>query len=211
MARATRKSSKTITAEAPRKNFASQHKWQLWLEKNHTDPTGIWLQVAKKESGIPSVTYPEALETALCFGWIDGQKRPLDEKFWLQRFTPRRTKSGWSKINCSKALLLIEQGKMRPSGLKEVERAKADGRWEAAYDSARTAEVPSDLEKALAKNAKAKAFFATLDRANRYAILYRVQTAKKPETRQERIRQFVAMLAKKEKLHPLIGKKAPQP
>jgi len=192
-------------------SFASQKEWRLWLGKNHADPTGIWLQVAKKESGISSVTYLEALETALCFGWIDGQKRPLNEKFWLQRFTPRRARSGWSKVNRLKALSLIEQGLMRPPGLREVEKARADGRWEAAYDSARTAIVPPDLEEALAKNTKAKMFFATLDSANRYAILYRIQTAKKPETRQQRIRQFVAMLAKKEKLHPLAGKKAVQP
>jgi len=190
--------------------FANQQDWRAWLEANHIDPTGIWLQVAKKASGIPSVSYLEALETALCFGWIDGQKRPLDDKYWLQKFTPRRAKSGWSKVNRTKALFLIEQGQMRPAGLLEVERAKADGRWEAAYDSASTAVVPPDLEKALAKSSKANAFFATLDRANRYAILYRIQTAKKPEARRLRIQQFVAMLAKKEKLHPLLGKKAPK-
>jgi uncharacterized protein YdeI (YjbR/CyaY-like superfamily) len=188
--------------------FKSKEDWQKWLAKNHGEPAGIWLQLAKKASGLASVTYHEALEIALCFGWIDGQKKPLDEKFWLQKFTPRRSRSGWSKVNRAKALLLVEQGFMQPAGLREIERAKADGRWEAAYDSAKTAVVPADLKKALAKSAEAKGFFATLDSANRYAILYRIQTAKKAETRLARIEQYVAMLARQEKLHPLLGKKS---
>ena len=190
--------------DAPTLSFDCQVDWRAWLELHHLEPTGIWLRFSKKASGIKSVSYPEALETALCFGWIDGQKRSLNDKFWLQKFTPRRRKSGWSKINRIKALLLIEQGLMRPKGLQEVTQARADGRWEAAYDSPRTAVVPPDLQAALNANPKAKEFFATLDSRNRYAILYRVQTVKKAETRARRIDEFIALLARHKTIHPLF-------
>jgi uncharacterized protein YdeI (YjbR/CyaY-like superfamily) len=147
------------------------------------------------------VSYAEALECALCFGWIDGQKKALDEQHWLQRFTPRRSRSLWSRINCTRVLALIEQGRMQPAGLAEVERAGTDGRWQRAYDSARTAKVPPDLQAALDANPGAMAFFQTLDGANRYAVLWRVTTAKKPETRAKRIATYVQMLARGEKPH----------
>jgi uncharacterized protein YdeI (YjbR/CyaY-like superfamily) len=148
------------------------------------------------------VTYADALDVALSYGWIDGQKNKLDDDYWLQRFCPRTPRSRWSKINCAKALDLIETGQMRRAGLREVERAKADGRWDAAYDSQRTAAVPSDLQDALDRNATARRFFATLDSANRYAILYRIHDAKRPETRARRIEQYVAMLSERKKIHP---------
>jgi len=160
------------------------------------------MRLAKKSSGAASVTYAEAIEVALCHGWIDGQKKPFDERYWLQRFTPRTRTSIWSKINREKALALIASGEMKPFGLEEIERARRDGRWEGAYDSARTAVPPEDFLAALDRNARAKAFFATLDGQNRYAVLFRIQTAKKAETRAKRIRTFVAMLAKRERLHP---------
>ncbi|HLQ33101.1 MAG TPA: YdeI/OmpD-associated family protein [Chloroflexota bacterium] len=159
------------------------------------------LQIAKKGSGATSVSYAEALEVALCYGWIDGQKLPLDGRFWLQRFTPRRPKSVWSRINTQKAEALIAQGKMQPAGLKQVEAAKADGRWAAAYASQRSAAPPDDFLAELDKNPRAKAFFATLNSVNRYAIYYRIQSAKKPETRDARIAKFVAMLADHQTLH----------
>ncbi len=159
------------------------------------------LQIAKKGSGATSVSYAEALEVALCYGWIDGQKLPLDGRFWLQRFTPRRPKSVWSRINTRKVEALIAQGKMQPAGLKQVEAAKADGRWAAAYASQRSAAPPDDFLAELDKNPRAKAFFATLNSVNRYAIYYRIQSAKKPETRDARIAKFVAMLADHQTLH----------
>jgi uncharacterized protein YdeI (YjbR/CyaY-like superfamily) len=161
----------------------------------------VSLQIAKKGSGATSVSYAEALEVALCYGWIDGQKLPLDGRFWLQRFTPRRPKSVWSRINTQKAEALIAQGKMQPAGLKQVEAAKADGRWAAAYASQRSAAPPDDFLAELDKNPRAKAFFATLNSVNRYAIYYRIQSAKKPETRDARIAKFLAMLADHQKLH----------
>ncbi len=188
-------------ADLPIMDFADQTAWEAWLEKHHTDSTGVWLKIAKKEAEHPSVSYQEALGVALCFGWIDGQKNKFDEQYWLQKFTPRRAKSGWSKINCQKAEDLIVGGKMREAGLKEVERAKQDGRWEAAYESQSTATVPDDLQKALDANPAAQAFFDTLNSVNRYAILYRVTTAKKPETRQKRIEQFIAMLNEGRKIY----------
>jgi uncharacterized protein YdeI (YjbR/CyaY-like superfamily) len=181
--------------------FPDQAAFASWLHHHHTDAAGIWLKLAKAGSGVDSVTYAEAVETALCYGWIDGQKQKFDNAFWLQRFTPRRPRSKWSRINRDKATELIERGAMQPSGLAEVERAQADGRWAAAYDSARTATVPDDLAAALEANPKAAAFFATLDGTNRYAFLYRVQDAKRPETRARRIEDFVAMLADGRKLH----------
>ena len=182
--------------------FASQKAWANWLETWHDKSAGVWLKLSKKDSGIPSVTYEEALDVALCHGWIDGQKKGFDEKYWLQKFTPRGPKSIWSKINTGKAERLIVSGLMKPAGLKAIEAAKADGRWAQAYDSQKNISVPEDFQSALDKNKKAKAFFATLNSANRYAILFRIQTAKKVETRAERIQQFVEMLEKNEKLYP---------
>lgn len=182
--------------------FASASDWQAWLDERHEASDGVWLRIAKKASGIESVTHPEALEVALCYGWIDGKRLSLDDDWFLQHFTPRRARSRWSKINREKALELIERGAMKPAGLREVERAKADGRWDAAYESPRNATMPDDLARALDANPAAKEFFETLTGQNRYAILYRVQDAKRPETRARRIEEFVAMLARGEKLYP---------
>jgi uncharacterized protein YdeI (YjbR/CyaY-like superfamily) len=182
--------------------FASREKWAAWLEKNHASAPGIWLKFAKKASGIKTVTFAEAVEVALCYGWIDGQSQSLDETWYLQRFTPRRPKSVWSKINRARALELIEKGEMKPAGLAEVERAQADGRWDAAYDSPSTATVPDDFKKALKKSPKAEKLFEGLDSQNRYAILHRIQTARKPETRARRIEQLVSMLAEGKTLYP---------
>jgi uncharacterized protein YdeI (YjbR/CyaY-like superfamily) len=181
--------------------FASPGELEAWLDDNHAAAEGVWLKIAKKGSGVESVTYAEALELALCFGWIDSQKRGFDERHFLQRFTPRRPRGKWSQINREKAEGLIAGGAMRPTGLAEVEAAKADGRWEAAYAGQRKAEVPADLQRELDENEAARKFFAELDSANRYAILYRLQEAKKPETRERRLRKFVAMLERGEKVH----------
>ena len=182
--------------------FRRQKDWQDWLGANHATSSGAWLRLAKKRSAIQSVSYREALEAALCFGWIDAQKKGESEQAWLQRFTPRRDKSIWSKVNRGKAAALIKACRMQPAGLEQVERAKKDGRWDAAYDSPGSAEVPDDLQAALDRNPRAKAFFGALDRANRYAILWRIQTVKKAETRARRIRQFIEMLKRHEKVHP---------
>ena len=179
--------------------FASREAWEKWLEEEHASSAGVWLKIAKKASGIETVTHAEALEVALCFGWIDGQRRRLDDDWFVQRFTPRRPRSRWSQINRDKAEELIERGAMRPAGLREVERAKADGRWDAAYASQSKIEVPPDLQQALDASPAAKALFATLDSANRYAVLYRIHDAKRPDTRARRIEKFVAMLARGEK------------
>jgi uncharacterized protein YdeI (YjbR/CyaY-like superfamily) len=189
-------------SEPPVIAFANQQGWEKWLKANHLASPGIWMQLAKKASSTPSVTYAEAIETALCYGWIDGQKRSYNGETWLQKFTPRSGKSIWSKINREKALSLIESGRMKPAGLTEVERAKQDGRWEQAYDSPANAAVPADLQAALDKNTKAKSFFTTLEGWNRYAILWRLQTAKKPATRAKRLSLFVGMLERGEKIHP---------
>lgn len=183
-------------------SFASPSALSTWLAKNHDKVSGIWLKLAKKASKAKSVTYAEAVEVALCWGWIDGQKQSVDETFWLQKLTPRGRRSVWSEINRKKALSLIAAGRMQPPGLTEVERAKADGRWQAAYASPKDAGVPPDLAAALAKNARARKFFETLEARNRYAILWRIGQAKKAETRAARITKFVAMLANHEKLHP---------
>ena len=188
--------------EMPVISFAETADWSAWLASRHHSSTGVWIKIAKKASSHTSITYPEALDVALAWGWIDGQKGKLDEAWWLQKFTPRGPRSMWSKINRDKAMALIAAGKMMPSGLAEVERAKKDGRWDRAYESQSRATVPEDLEVALAKNPRAKKFFATLDSRNRYAVLFRVHHAKKAETRARRIAQFVEMLAKGEKLHP---------
>lgn len=182
--------------------FDSQVSWEAWLAREHAASRGLWLKIAKKGSGIPSVSHLEALDVALCYGWIDGQRTALDDTYFLQRFTPRTPKSRWSKINRDKATALIEAGRMQLAGRREVERAKADGRWDAAYDGQRTATVPEDLQRALEQNDHAREFFATLDSRNRYAILYRIQDAKTPETRARRVEKFVAMLNKGEKIYP---------
>lgn len=182
--------------------FASPQEWEAWLETNHAQPDGLWLQFAKKNSGLQSVTYAEALDVALCYGWIDGQKKSYDDATFLQKFTPRGKKSIWSKINREKVEALLKAGRMKPAGLSAVDSAKQDGRWDAAYDSQRNATVPTDFQAALEQNPKAKAFFATLKSGNRYAILFRLQTAKKTETRGKRIRQFIEMLERGETIHP---------
>ena len=188
--------------KSPIIGFATQQDWEAWLAEHYGDPTGIWLKIAKKATGVLSISYAEALEGALCYGWIDGQKAAFDEHYWLQKFTPRRAKSIWSQINCDKVASLIEAGRIQPAGLRQVELAKADGRWEAAYAGQSRAIVPDDLQKALDNNPQACDFFLTLNSVNRYAILFRIQTARKAETRATRIQKFVDMLAKEEKLYP---------
>ena len=188
--------------DLPTLAFESPQSWADWLAEHHETSSGLWLKIAKGGSGTSTVSYPEALECALCFGWIDGQKGRLDDEYWLQRFTPRKPRSRWSKINREKAERLIAEGRMGPAGLREVEAARADGRWEAAYEGQATATVPPDLAAELDRNPAAREFFATLTGANRYAILYRIQDAKRPETRARRIATFVAMLAKHKTLHP---------
>jgi uncharacterized protein YdeI (YjbR/CyaY-like superfamily) len=183
------------------RHFKTKEDWAKWLEKNHRKSAGLWLRLAKKDSGLRSASYKEALEVALCYGWIDGQKRPENERTWLQRFLPRSERSIWSKINREKALALIASGEMKAAGVEAVENAKKNGRWDTAYDSPIAASVPSDFQAALDTNPRAKSFFETLDRANRYAILWRIQTVKKAETRARKIKQFVDMLEVHEKIH----------
>ena len=181
--------------------FRNAKAFEAWLKKHHARSDGLWLQIAKKGADQPSVTYAEAVEIALCWGWIDGQKKSLDDQHFLQRFTPRRARSLWSKVNVDKVAALTAAGRMQPAGQAQVDAAKADGRWERAYDSARTATVPDDLQAALDANAQAKAFFATVTAASRYAVLWRIQTAGKPQTRARRIAQLVEMLARGEAVH----------
>lgn len=181
--------------------FATPAAFSTWLSKNHDSADGLWLKLAKKDSKVKSLTYAEAIDVLLCWGWIDGQKQTAEAGFWLQKVTPRRPRSIWSQINCKKAEALIASGQMKPAGLRQVELAKADGRWKAAYASAKTATVPADFVAALAKNARARRFFEALDGTNRYAVLWRIGQAKKPETRVARIAKFVAMLAAHEKIH----------
>ena len=182
--------------------FESQAALAQWLSAHHATCDGVWLRHAKKGAPAPTVSYQEALEVALCFGWIDGLKKSEGAHYFRQRWTPRRARSIWSRINRDKALAYIAEGKMQPSGLAEVERARQDGRWDAAYDGGRQASVPPDLQAALEAHPGAAEFFATLNAQNRYAVLFRIQTAKKPETRAKRIAQFAAMLARHETLHP---------
>jgi uncharacterized protein YdeI (YjbR/CyaY-like superfamily) len=181
--------------------FENARAFETWLKKNHGASEGLWLKIAKRGAKEPSVTYPEAVEIALCWGWIDGQKKGLDEAHFLQRFTPRRARSIWSKINVDKVAALIEAGRMQAPGHAQIEAAKADGRWAQAYDGARTSAVPEDLLAALEAEPRAKAFFATINAANRYAVLWRIQTAAKPETRAKRIAQLVEMLERGETIH----------
>jgi uncharacterized protein YdeI (YjbR/CyaY-like superfamily) len=183
------------------RSFRSSKELRAWLVKEHTRAPGLLLRIYKKDSGIPSVTYAEALEQALCFGWIDGQKLPFDATSWVQKWMPRRAGSRWSKINVAHVDRLIREGQMTPAGLEEVEAAKADGRWSAAYDSPATATVPPEFVKELARNAEAQRFYATLNKANLYAIAYRLQTAKRPETKSKRIKLIIDMLARGEKFH----------
>jgi uncharacterized protein YdeI (YjbR/CyaY-like superfamily) len=190
-----------MATEQPVMEFASEAAFAAWLEDNHAASDGIWLKYAKKGTGVPTIVYAEALEVALCFGWIDGQVKKVDDVYYMQRWTPRRARSKWSKRNCGKAEELIASGAMRPAGLAEVERAKRDGRWEAAYDAPSTASVPDDLQAELDKDPKAAESFATLSSQNRYAILYRLQDAKKPETRARRLAQFMDMLRRGDSLH----------
>lgn len=180
--------------------FPTQAKFRAWLDKNHAKAPEIWVKLAKKGSGIKSVNYQEAVEVALCYGWIDGLARKLDEDFYGQRFTPRRAKSKWSKINRTKVEQLIKDGKMKPAGLAEIERAKADGRWDAAYDSPSTMDVPDDLRLELEKKPRARRFFETLNKSNRFAVLYQIHDAKRPETRARRIAKFVEMFNEGKKL-----------
>jgi uncharacterized protein YdeI (YjbR/CyaY-like superfamily) len=182
--------------------FATDAEWERWLEDHHAEAGGVWIKIAKKVAGIESVRYPEVLDTAICFGWIDGRREALDEQYFLQRFTRRQSRSRWSRINRDKAERLIAEGRMRPAGLAEVERAKADGRWAAAYEGQRSAAIPDDLQRELDARPEAKAFFASLSSQNRYAIVYRLQDAKRPETRARRLAKFVAMLEAGEKIHP---------
>jgi uncharacterized protein YdeI (YjbR/CyaY-like superfamily) len=190
-----------VPADLPVVEFATRAEWATWLAAEHAASAGVWLKIARKDGGAESVSYSEALDVALCHGWIDGQKDRLDERFWLQRFTPRTPRSRWSKRNRERAEALIGSGEMAPAGTREIERARADGRWEAAYDSHSTATVPDDLAAELERNAAAREFFATLDSTNRYAILYRIQEARRPDTRARRIAKYVAMLSEGRKIH----------
>jgi uncharacterized protein YdeI (YjbR/CyaY-like superfamily) len=183
-------------------SFASAEAWEAWLDENHAASDGLRLKLAKKGSGIETVSFAEALGVALCYGWIDSRADGFDERYWLIRFTPRRLRSKWSKRNRAKATKLIEEGRMKPAGLREVERARADGRWDAAYEAQSEVTVPDDLRLELEKNEAAREFFATLDSTNRYAMLHRIQDAKRPETRQRRIAKYVAMLNERQKIYP---------
>lgn len=180
----------------------SQHAWEAWVADHHTTSSGVWLKIAKQGSGIQTVSHLEALDVALCYGWIDAKRVKFDSDSFLQRFTPRTSRSRWSKINCGKATRLMEQGRMQAAGLREIERARADGRWDAAYEGQSTATVPADLQRELELNNRARAFFSTLDSRNRYSILYRLQDTRNPETRARRLKKFVEMLNDEQKIYP---------
>jgi len=190
-----------IAVQPDPRRFATERAFEDWLRKNCSTSEGIWLLIAKPGADEATVTYAQAVEVALCYGWIDGQKKALDTQHWLQRFSPRRARSLWSKANRAKAEALIQADRIQPRGMAEIDRARFDGRWDAAYDGARTAMVPSDLQTALDARPEARAFFNQLDSANRYAVLWRIQTAKKPETRLAWIEKLVAMLARGERIH----------
>ena len=181
--------------------LGSPEEWEAWLDAEHAGSDGVWLKFAKKGSGVTTVVYAEALDVALCFGWIDSQVMTLDERFYLQRFTPRRSRSKWSKINVEKIEALTKAGRMRPAGLEQVELAKADGRWDAAYSSPANVTEPPDLKKALKASPKAAEFWATLNKSNRYAAIYQLEDAKKPETRERRLAKFIGMFERGEKLY----------
>lgn len=195
----------SVKPEMEQRLFATGKAWWNWLQKQHAASPGIWMKIARKVAPESSVQYPEALEAALCFGWIDGQKKSLNEQYWLQKFTPRAKRSIWSKVNREKVAALIEQGRMQPAGLAEIERAKQDGRWEAAYDAWSAAQVPADLQAALDASVKATANFTKLNSHNRYAILFRTQQAKRAETRARRISGFVDMLERGQVIYPQAG------
>ncbi len=200
----------TDTATEP-SLFATAAKWTAWLKKHHAASTGIWLRIAKKDAALTSLSISEALDGALCYGWIDGQRKSLDAESYLQRYTPRARRSPWSKINRDKVMALIASGDMQAAGLREIERAKEDGRWDAAYASQKSMEVPEDLLAALAKKPKARKFFEQLDSRNRYAVLLRLHSARRVETRERRLQIFVDMLNRHETLHPPAKKKAAKP
>ena len=185
----------------PIEAFETPKSFEQWLKKNHLSAAGLWLKFYKKQSGLPTVTYEEAVEIALCYGWIDGLANGYDENSYLQRFTPRRPKSIWSKLNVERVEKLIESGRMKPAGLKQIEAAKTDGRWQAAYDSPANTELPKDFLALLSKKPKAKKFFDTLNKTNRFAINWRLQTAKKPETREKRMKAIIEMLVAGKKFH----------
>ncbi len=195
MAKETGKDGKPIL------QLASPEEWEAWLDAEHASSDGVWLKFAKKGSGVTTVVYAEALDVALCFGWIDSQVMTLDERFYLQKFTPRRSRSKWSKINVEKIEALTKAGRMRPAGLEQVELAKADGRWNAAYSSPANMTEPPDLKKALKASPKAAEFWARLNKSNRYAVIYQLEDAKKPETRERRLAKFIGMLERGEKLY----------
>lgn len=182
-------------------SFQAPADWENWLAENHAQTTGIWLRILKKSSDALSITYAEAVDEALCYGWIDGQSRKYDEQSWLQKFTPRRKKSIWSKINVERVERLAAAGKMQPAGFAEIEAAKQDGRWQQAYDSPKNVVIPDDFLQELEKDSKAKVFFETLNKTNVYSIAFRLQTARKPETRAKRMRAILEMLSKGEKFH----------
>ena len=182
--------------------FENQPDWEAWLQVHHEEPDGLWLKIAKRATRIPSVNLDEAQESAMCYGWVDSKALSLDDQYYMIKFTPRRIKSRWSKRSCEKAEALIAAGRMKTGGFEQVEQAKADGRWESAYEPQSQITIPDDLQHALDQNPAAQAFFTTLNSANRYAILHRIQTAKKPETRADRIRKFIQMLTNKEKIYP---------
>jgi uncharacterized protein YdeI (YjbR/CyaY-like superfamily) len=188
--------------EEPRLRFSCAREWEDWLERNHASCAGVWIEIAKQGTGIESVRYPEVLDSAICFGWIDARRGALDERRFLQRFTPRRSRSRWSRVNRDKAEALIAASRMRPAGLAEVEAARGDGRWQAAYESQARAAVPDDLAAALADSPRASAAFAALSSQNRYSILYRLDEARRPETRRRRLEKFLAMLEAGETIHP---------
>lgn len=190
-----------ITTKLKIRSFKTKHDWNAWLGKNHRDNDGVWIQFFKKDSGVRSVNYAEALDEALCFGWIDGQSKKHDEQSWIQKFTPRRKRSMWSKRNIENVERLIKEDRMKESGLKEFKNAKDDGRHAAAYDSPSTMQIPEDFLKAVSKNKIAKEFFASLNKVNKYAIAWRLQTAKKPETREKRMKKILEMMRKQEKFH----------
>lgn len=181
--------------------FTGPGEWETWLEQNH-ESEGVWISFATVASGIPSITHDQALDVALCYGWIDGQVKRTDAEHWRQRFTRRRKNSRWSQVNCDKAERLVTAGRMQPPGAQEIERAKSDGRWAAAYEPPSRSTIPDDLAEAFDRVPRAREFFATLDSRNRYAVLYRIREAKRPETRARRIEKFVDMLSRGEKLHP---------
>ena len=188
-------SSSVSSDSVPTLLFENPNAWQSWLEAQTDEKTGVWLKMSKKGAATPTLTYEQALDVALCYGWIDGQRKSHDDQHFLQRFTPRRKTSSWSKRNVDKVAVLIEAGRMQPAGQAEIDAAKADGRWSRAYAGSSMIQVPEDFRTALARDKKASKFFDALNKTQRYAFLWRIETAKRPETRQRRIVQFVELLA----------------